>query len=154
MNGAALLYNLLLAERYEELQFDTINAPVQYYRERLEGWQEERSLLGERLAGWDRADFWRVITRQNPHVAAGSRRFIDNWLDLAMMTDDIARSVRSREFIAAREASHKRSQARLRNDKLLALWQGSSGAGELVFRWPQIQRILGDIHDGLERDDA
>lgn len=155
MNGAALLYNLLLAERYEELQFDTINAPVEHYRERLAAWEDERSRLGESLAAWDRADFWQVVSRQNPHVAAGSRRFIDNWLDLVLATTDgIAANAHGREFITAREASHKRSQARLRNDKLLALWQGSSGAGALVFRWPQIQRILGDIHDGLERGDA
>lgn len=155
MNGAALLYNLLLAEQYEELQFDTITAPVGAYRERLQDWQEERDRLDEQLAGWDRGDFWRVVLQQNPRVAAGSRRFIDNWLDLAITTaDDLAGSTRSREFIARREESHKRSQARLRNEKLLASWQGSSGAGALVFRWPQIQRILGDIHDGLERGDA
>jgi hypothetical protein len=155
MNGAALLYNLLLAERYEELKFDTIDAPVDRYRERLARWQEDRDRLSQRLATWDRRDLWRVVLLRNPHVAAGSRRFVDDWLDLTIsFPEDLQGSRQSREFIGRREASHKRSQARLTNEKLLASWQGSSGAGALVFRWPQIQRILGDLHDGLERTDA
>ncbi|MEO8527541.1 MAG: DUF6361 family protein [Pseudolysinimonas sp.] len=154
MNGAALLYNLLLAERYEELNFDTITAPVDRYRDRLNDWHGARDRLSQRLATWDRQDFWRLVSLRNPHVAAGSRRFVDDWLDFTRSPVDLALDRRSREFIAHREASHKRSQARLKNEKLLASWQGSSGAGSLVFRWPQIQRILGDLHEGLGRADA
>jgi len=155
MHGAALLYNLLLAERYEASGFDTITAPVEHYRTRLSDWQLDRDRLSARLTEWDRRDFWRVVLSRNPRVAAGSRRFVDEWLDLAITSsDDLAISAASRDFIRRREATHKRSQARLRNDKLLASWQGASGAGALVFRWPEIQRIMLDIHEGLERTDA
>lgn len=155
MHGAALLYNLLLAERYEASGFDTITAPVEHYRTRLSDWQLDRDRLSARLTEWDRRDFWRVILSRNPRVAAASRRFVDEWLDLAITSsDDLAISAASRDFITRREATHKRSQARLRNDKLLSSWQGASGAGALVFRWPEIQRIMLDIHEGLERMDA
>ena len=155
MHGAALLYNLLLAERYEASGFDTITAPVEHYRTRLSDWQLDRDRLSARLTEWDRRDFWRVILNRNPRVAAASRRFVDEWLDLAITSSsDLAISAASRDFITRREATHKRSQARLRNDKLLSSWQGASGAGALVFRWPEIQRIMLDIHEGLERTDA
>jgi hypothetical protein len=155
MHGAALLYNLLLAETYEAAGFDTISAPVERYRDGLLDWQLDRSRLSERLREWDRRDFWRLVLMRNPRVAGASRRFVDDWLDLVTATtDDLVSSVASRDFIARREASHKRSQARLRNQRLLASWQGASGAGALVFRWPQVQRIVLDIHEGLERADA
>ena len=155
MHGAALLYNLLLAEKYEAAGFDTMSAPVDRYRDRLSGWELDRSRLSERLREWDRGDFWRLVLARNPRVAGASRRFVDDWLSLVTAdTDDLTGSVASRDFIARREASHKRSQARLSNQKLLASWQGASGAGALVFRWPQIQRIVLDIHKGLEQADA
>jgi len=155
LHGAALLYNLLLAEKYEAAGFDTISAPVDRYRERLSDWQLDRGRLSDRLREWDRGDFWRLVLTRNPRVAGASRRFVDDWLDLVGTTaEDLADSVASRDFIARREATHKRSQARLSNQKLLASWQGASGAGALVFRWPQIQRIVLDIHEGLEGADA
>ncbi len=155
MHGAALLYNLLLAEKYEAAGFDTMSAPVDRYRTRLSDWQFDRSRLSERLRGWDRGDFWRLVLTRNPRVAGASRRFVDDWLDLVIgPTNDLSDGVASRDFIARREASHKRSQARLTNQKLLASWQGASGAGALAFRWPQVKRIMLDIHEGLERDDA
>lgn len=155
MHGAALLYNLLLAEKYEAAGFDTMSAPVDRYRERLSDWQFDRSRLFERLHEWDRESFWELVLTRNPRVAGTSRRFVDDWLDLVTAAaDDLADSAASRDFIARREASHKRSQARLTNQKLLASWQGASGAGALVFRWTQVQRIVLDIHEGMERTDA
>lgn len=59
-----------------------------------------------------------------------------------------------RAFIRRREREHKRSQARLVNKRLLQSWLGSSGSGQLVYRWTQLRPVLHDIHDGLERPDA
>jgi hypothetical protein len=155
LHGAALLYNLLLAERYELAKFNAIIAPVDEYRSRLADWHEERQLLGQQLADWDRTDFWRVVSAQNPRIAGASRRFVDEWLNQVISPEsDVAASAASREFIAKREASHKRGQARLTNDKLLASWLGASGAGALTFRWSQVRGVLADLHDGLERTDA
>lgn len=155
MHGAALLYNLMLAERYEAAGFDTIAAPVDRYREQLTQWQQERERLDALLSQWDRRDLWRVVTSQNPQVASGSRLFVDNWLDMGLtVAGDLSTDTAAREFIARREATHKRSQARLANEKLLASWQGAAGAGALVFRWPQVRGVLTDLHDGLERTDA
>ena len=153
MHGAALLYNLLLAEAYEAQEFTTIEAPVDRYRDYLGTWQVELDLMGSTLADWDRNEFWRLIRAKNSGVM--SQPFIDRWIDHVIgLRGDIASDPASRELIAERERRHKRSQARLDNRKLLEEWRGASGAGRLVYRWPQVLTILTDLHDGLERADA
>lgn len=153
MHGAALLYNLLLSEAYEAQEFTTIQAPVDRYRAYLVAWQVDLDLMGSALADWDRNEFWRLVRTKNSGVV--SRPFIDRWIDNVIgLRGDITTDPASREIIAERERRHKRSQARLDNRKLLEGWRGASGAGRLVYRWPQVLTILTDLHDGLERADA
>ena len=42
----------------------------------------------------------------------------------------------------------------VKNEKLLALWGGSSGASQLVYRWGTVHRIVVDIQEGLARAGA
>ena len=155
MNSASLVYNLLLAEAYEEAEFTRVAEPAEGYRARLDGWAEEPNLADD-IANWDRDAFWGRVLVTNPNVNLRSRRFIDGWLDLLRTArlDDLANDENARAFIHRREAEHKRAQARLTNKRLLGAWLGSSGSGRLVYRWAQLRPILHDIHDGLERADA
>jgi len=152
-HGAAILYNLMLAEHYETAGYNQIVAPVDRYSDRLREWQQERDLLADELRSWDRNAFWAVIDAGLGSVAPRSRIFVNDWLDAALLldTDDLTKG---REMIRARERQHKGAQSRLTNQKLLQSWQGASGAGRLAFRWPQVNQILTDLHDGLERTDA
>lgn len=152
-HGAALLYNLMLAEHYEGAGYTQITAPVDRYREKLAEWQQERDLLADELATWIRADFWAVINASNGSVAPRSRGFVDDWLNTTLNLD-AADLAGPRELIRARERQHKGAQAHLTNQKLLQSWQGASGAGRLTFRWPQVNQILTDLHNGLERTGA
>ncbi|MGW4464746.1 DUF6361 family protein [Micromonospora sp. NPDC004704] len=154
MHGAALLYNLLIAERYEQAGFDEHVDPVGRYREALAGW-------GETVANWswsrsDRAAMWAAVIGQNPRVStnASARRFIDRWLDALMLESgsDVADHERLRRLVAEREQSVKRAQSRLVNQKLLRSWSGASGTRRLAFRWPQVRRMVADIHDGWHAD--
>lgn len=155
MNGASLLYNLLLAEAYEREEFTRIEKPADQYRGRLTTWSEQPGLTHD-IATWDRSGFWTRVLQKNPNVNPRSRRFIDGWLDLLAATDptELADSDAVRTFIARREEEHKRAQARLRNKRLLQAWLGSAGSNPLVYRWPQVRPVLQDIHDGMEHPDA
>ncbi|MGV0731531.1 DUF6361 family protein [Mycolicibacter sinensis] len=155
MNSAALVYNLLLAEAYEDADFDRVANPVDTYRQRLTDWAAQPNLAHD-IKTWDRGAFWGRVLRQNAGVNARSRRFIDQWLDLLATADlgSLADNATLREFIRHREREHKRSQARLTNTRLLQAWLGSAGSRPLVYRWPQLRPVLHDIHDGLERADA
>ena len=156
MNGASLLYNLLLAEAYEAAGYDRITDAAHAYRERLSNWQDDRDLQAADLASWRRSDFWELAYNINPRIAGSSRAFVDGWLDAVAVKGqlNVADSGALRSLIDRRERRHKGPQARLQNPRLLQSWQGASGAGALTYRWQQVRGILLDLHDGLERADA
>jgi hypothetical protein len=56
--------------------------------------------------------------------------------------------------VARREKAVKKTQSRVVNGKLLRGWTGASGSRALMYRWPQVRRMLADIHDGMEATDA
>ncbi|WP_111721127.1 DUF6361 family protein [Homoserinimonas sp. OAct 916] len=154
VNGASLLYNLLLAEAYDASDFDRVDGRVDDYRLRLSEWERERENLAGDLHSWDRDDFWELVQKKNSRMA-GSMRFMNEWLD-RVLTDgplDLADDTDLRSLIANRER-RKGAQARLRNARLLQSWSGAAGTGRLTYRWGQVRGILTDLHDGLERDDA
>jgi hypothetical protein len=155
MNGASLLYNLLLAEAYEREGFSRVEKPADQYRSRLTEWSEQPELERD-ITRWDRGGFWTRVMQKNPNINPRSRRFIDGWLDLLAAVDpkELAGIEAARTFIARREEEHKRAQARLKNKRLLQAWLGSAGSNPLVYRWPQVRPVLQDIHEGLERADA
>lgn len=156
INGASLLYNLLLAEAYEAAGYDRITGTVDEYRNRLIEWQNRRDQAATEFASWRRSDFWALVYSKNPRTNNSSRAFVDAWLDAVVVSESLTiddnESLRS--FVGHRERRHKGAQSRLQNSRLLQSWQGASGAGELSFRWRQVRGILTDLHDGLEREVA
>ncbi|KOX06648.1 DUF6361 family protein [Micromonospora profundi] len=155
IRGAALLYNLLVAERYEETGLTEREAPVARYRDKLSDWNQ-RVAAEQGLKGWDRSRMWDRLIERNPRIAtnAAARRFIDRWLDAVTSgtASDAATDQSLRNLVAERERAVKKGQSRLINDKLLRTWSGASGSRPLVYRWPQVRRILVDIHDGCAAD--
>ncbi|WP_328423958.1 DUF6361 family protein [Micromonospora sp. NBC_00389] len=155
IHGAALLYNLLIADRYEQAGLTEHEEPVAWYRDALLDWNGRVS-AEHGLKGWDRSGMWTRLIQQNPRIAANvaARRFIDRWLDAVTSgaAGDAATNQSLRNLVAERERSVKKGQSRLVNDKLLRTWSGASGSRRLVFRWPQVRRILADIHDGCAAD--
>ncbi|GEK87729.1 hypothetical protein GCM10007198_25410 [Microbacterium aerolatum] len=153
MHGAQLLYNLLLAEQYEQGGFQSESGRSDRYRSEVDRWAETLPAIVD-VATWDLDDLLRRvdIVRGAP-IHPRSARFVRDWRDLLrrIPTSDVADHPETREFIAARERQNKGPQARLGNPRRLQTWGGGSGAGALVFRWPNVRGILNDIHDGLDR---
>lgn len=153
MHGAQLLYNLLLAEEYQDAGYDRLSDPSEEFRDRLARWSDDLPAMVD-LTSWNLdALLARVeLTRGSP-INLNSRRFVRGWRELVAEqgADSLVDSEAARTFMTRRERQHKGAQARLGNRPRLASWGGSSGAGALVYRWPQVRGILLDIHDGLER---
>ncbi len=156
MHGAALLYNLQLAEEYERVipaDRRRFAAPVEQYRGELAEWAErvERA----RIAQWDVGELWRwVYDTAKATIAPGSARFISDWVAHIQGIDSRAISEDSvaRDLVRERERRQKRALARLGNPKRLSAWSGAAGAGALTFRWDTVRDIALDIHAGLGRD--
>lgn len=151
IHGAALTYNLLLARRAAELDFDRAQDWSEHYRDALERWGVEVAAEPD-LVPWDRTEFWSVVRATNPNVAPPTMAWVNAWLD--RVADGAA--ARGAEdpgvcaLVARREQVLKGSKSRLVNDRLLAAWKGASGTDRLVYRWGTVKTQLLDLFDGLE----
>lgn len=155
MHGAALLYNVLLAERAAELDLTEHERLRDDFTDELDEWcsESEASDLGD----WKLDRLWALAAEQGRPVSVRTRSFVDRWVALlrrGWTGQTLASNREARDLVATRELHQKGSQARLRNDRLMRQWGGASGTGRLNFRWPFIKRLLEDIADGRERDHA
>lgn len=154
IRGASLVYNLMLGEAYEKAGYTDVNEPVEHYRSELSAWATTASAELD-LATWDFDDLvMRVELARGAPIHAGTRLFVQQWLDLLRSADPtaLADNENARAAVARRERQHKGSHARLTSPRKLATWGGASGATELGYRWNAARRILLDIHEGLRRD--
>lgn len=141
--GAALLYNLMLAE--ESGQPDLTDG----YRDALGAWHGELHADG-RLGAWDLPTFWATLMRHDGRITSATRVFIEAWHTLAVRSEDPAASTAARDLIARRERQIKGARARIGNRSALDKWTGASGVGRLDYRWGTSQRLLGDLHPVAE----
>ncbi|GGF99307.1 hypothetical protein GCM10007304_11450 [Rhodococcoides trifolii] len=152
INGAALLYNLLVAEKYDGVKGSDQAGYVEAYRDLLAEWAERTANHATELRSWDVADFWLSVDRgRSTPIPPGTKVFVDEWI-AAVTADEATKAASSshlRRLVATRERANKGEQSRLNNDRALKNWAGASGAGQLVYRWPNVQTLVGDIAEGL-----
>ena len=148
MHGAALVYNLLLAERAEELGLPQHEGRRDYFTSRLDQWRDEIEEHG--LREWDLEQLWALVARQGKPILPPTRAFVTQWVSLLRGPSglQLAGDQTARNVIREREIHQKRGQARLTNDRLMRQWGGASGSGRLNFRWPVVARLLNDIAEG------
>lgn len=156
MHGAQLLYNLMLAERYEAAGFEGNEDLIDQYEELIAQWAQE---LPTEVA-LDQWDVHALITLANSQrtrpVPEATQLFVHNWADLLRQhfagrdpISSLTGASAVRDLIARREKQTKGQHGRLHSDKRLSSWGGASGAARLTFRWSYVQRILDDLHNGL-----
>lgn len=151
IHGAALLYNLLIAEKAEAAE------KVVDYRQQLDVWWDTKFFARRReFEEWDLSQFWQLLERQNPHIHQRARKFVESWIELAKAANDCAQvtqGTKCRQLVGDRERQLKGPLARLDNSRARELWLiggGAAGAGQLDFRWRAARGILSDILQGLK----
>jgi hypothetical protein len=153
MHGAQLLYNLMLAEQYDQGGFQDGSDRAAPYRNELDRWAETLPSVVD-VSTWDLDDLLhRVQVVRGTPIHPRSARFVEGWHGLLQRVPlhEVADHPDTRGFITAREKQNKGPQARLGNPRRLQTWGGGSGAGALTYRWSNVRSILNDIHDGLDR---
>lgn len=151
IHGAALLYNLMLAE------LDEAEGWVEDYTARLMEWAGQLEARRRWLADWDRGDFWNAVRSRGAHIPLRIQRFVDRWLDLALSPGTagaIASNEAARELIRERERSLKGERARLFSRRALEMWNGEAGTARLDYRWSVARTIVLDIRKGLSEEEA
>ena len=153
MQGAALLYNLMLAElrRHEEW--------TEEYRRTLEGWAADVDALEPAMKDWNPGGVWRVVRATGRSLGYPTQAFIERWVEELKRVGPraiVAENSNARALVWDREVRLKRARARLTNPRHLELWGGNSGTARMAYRWGPAKQILEDLFDGLSRgeDDA
>lgn len=143
MWGAALLYNLMLAELTGQTTLSDA------YSDQIRRWAAALPTLPHGLS-WD--SFWAVALRGNPNLARARRtqRFVEGWFQLATaIRDDVVDDERARQLVSTREQQVKGGQARLHSLSARERWNGASGVQQLSYRWVVVERIVADVQTAL-----
>ena len=150
MQGAALLYNLMLSELKKRDDWR------KKYRRKLAEWADEVREIGPALEGWRLDGVWRVVGTQGRRLGQPTRNFVEGWVGNLQGAGPggIADNGEARKLVRERETQLKRARARFTNPRRLELWGGASGTGRMEYRWGAAKRILGDIFDGLGRSEG
>lgn len=156
MHGAQLLYNLMLAERYEAAGFEGHEDLTGQYEELIAQWAQDLPTEVP-LDTWDAHALIALANAQRTRpVPEATQLFVHNWTDLVRQhfarrdpISSLTGASAVRDLISRREKQTKGQHGRLHSDKRLSSWGGASGAARLTFRWSYVQRILEDLHHGL-----
>jgi hypothetical protein len=150
MRGAALLYNLMLAQALGDAKSDLIRK----YEAELADWMGHAGALEEEVARWELPRLWQIVAESPWKVGPPTRVFVESWVGIVRKRGPagaLEKDSAARRLIADRELRLKRGRARLHHRRHLELWGGASGADWLDYRWKGTKRILQDIFDGLMR---
>ena len=146
MQGAALLYNLMLSELRKNDQW------TEKYEAELERWAADVRVLGSALADWKPDGMWSVVRDQGRRLGYPTQAFVERWVEClkeagprAIMAEDST----ARTLVRDREVQLKRARARFTNPRRLELWGGESGTWRMSYRWQSAKGILKDVFDGL-----
>lgn len=146
MNGASLLYNLMLSEKRNNEEW------INKYQNKLSDWISDIENQMSQILNWDMNEFWRIVFEQNSHIHFMTRRFIENWIGFVRdkkNLDKLQENDHARHLIQRREVQIKGKRSRLKNPRILEQWLGESGAWPLDFRWRVARRLINDILEGL-----
>lgn len=147
MHGAALLYNLMLAEKKKD------EALIKQYTNSFDDWAVRMSNRMAELEAWSQDDFWVLLRATGARLALTTEAFISTWLDNAIAENPgtLSASKTVRDLIVQREHVLKGTLARLKNALPVDLWGGASSSGQLDYRWKRpVKGMLADMRNALE----
>lgn len=146
MHGAALLYNLMLAQK------NTDDDRVEGYKARLSEWMSDVDKRQAELVAWKQDDFWTMVTVNGARIPHATRVFVMHWLTKVIGKDlkALVKARTTRDFITTREKAMKGRLSRLDSPRSLN-WGGASSAERLDYRWNRpVRAILADIRAPLD----
>ena len=155
MLGAALLYNLMLAQKKEN---DNL---IEKYNMQFDEWIKSISdshRWKELVAWYDDLDgFWTSTALKDINIHHNTKKFVENWYKMIFEITKlnlIAKNKDALELISKREEQLKSNRARLQNPRALDIWNGSEKIRQLDFRWGTVEMIVQDILNGLNEGET
>ena len=143
MRGAAILYNLMLAE------MDGRDELVDEHRAGISKWAD--SLDGGRVSRWVIHDLWEAVGGSWHTIRPRARRFVEKWARYAgEAPHDVADNRGARDLVQMREQALKKGRSRFVNARAREQWSGYAGIRPMTFRWWVARTFLEDLVRGLK----
>lgn len=140
MFGAAILYNLMLAEKAQN------QALIDEHRQRASEWPAE--LDHGALGAWSFDWATRLAMHRQQLVSPHTLDFCRRWLALVLQSQGKLFDLQeARALIRAREMRLKGARSRFENQRALDQWSGYAGLYRMNYRWVNVQRFVHDLHD-------
>lgn len=136
-HGAALLYNLMLAERVDGTD------GIAEFRDRLDAWHDEVAQT-HFLDEWNGDALWAALRQHQGRVGQPTQSFVEGWVR-RVLANEVTDDQQARSLVETRESSLKGNRARLTNAAAREQWSGASALRRLDFNWSVAARLLGDI---------
>lgn len=142
--GAALLYNLILAEHTEWEE------KIEEYRSRLAAWWNGTLKRESAFAAWKQEELWAFLANSGGRITTPTLSFVDAWRDgfqCSGRLETLIDAPQMRNLITQRERRLKGKRARIGDPRAKETWSGASGTGQLDFRWNRpVAGYLNDLH--------
>ena len=143
IQGAALLYNLQLAELEDQDQWISDHGAA------LEAWQDTQA---SQLGALRLSTFWLRVLGKGHSISPETQRFTHEWLSTALTTKGhIAKSRPARQLVELRERRLKGDRSRFKNQGARKQWGGAAGLTPMSYRWPIASSFLDEWHAGWSR---
>ncbi len=143
-HGAAILYNLLLAEARARDDW------ASDYRDLFDDWLDRVNQERRRIREWNLQRFWDVARHPNHSITFRTREFVESWIRLSLDNGvGMADSADARRLIRDREIRLKGPRSRFQNQRALEQWGGAAGLRPVSFRWHNAVTFLKDLEEGL-----
>ena len=148
--GAAILYNLLVAEKAAEAELPIAQGLIERYRPAYDAWADEVTDQGAFIRDWNLGELWETVMGKGHRIPHSTRQFVETWVASVQADPHAAAdNAGTRRAIQHRELALKGGLARLTHRRALERFSGSAGLVQQNYRWPNVRRIAGDIHAGL-----
>ena len=140
INGAHIRYNLIFFRNANIEEKET------FYKQQWQEWVSDMSIF--EFSSWDTENFLqRLLVRQG-----GTREFIRKWVDFAKRVNSadlqtLDNLIEKREIIIKGKERSKLLKAK--EQSINTDYKAVGIIGYLQYRWPNAQRLLKDILEGL-----
>lgn len=145
MQGAAILYNLMLAEK------DGRKELVDEHREGISKWVD--ALDERKISEWSLLGLWKIVANSRHTIKPGACRFVEKWVQYVRENPHgVIDNKEARHLVQMREQALKKNRSRFVNVRAREQWSGYAGIRPMTFRWSIAQTFLEDLTRGLRRD--
>jgi hypothetical protein len=143
MEGASILYNLMLAQRAEQRDRE------EEHRGRFEDWAESIEVTA--IRDWDLERLWVLVSGTGHTITSRARAFVEHWIESVRRGPHAIPALDgARTLVRVRETSLKGGRSRFTNRRALEQWTGYAGMQPMSFRWTTARDFLTDLHAARE----